>query len=318
MCRRDAGMIVRGAIHGVLVVDKPAGMTSHDVVARARRALREKRIGHTGTLDPMATGVLPLVIGRATRLASMLSGAAKTYDAAVRLGCATDTYDATGRVTGHADAPVAADMDIPAPEGITTPMIGAALARFRGSFAQTPPSFSAKKIGGVASYTLARRQQEVTPAPVTVTVSALDLLGYDAGLVRVRVTASAGFYVRSLAHDLGVVLGCGGHLASLRRTRAGAFTDAQAVALDTIEGEGEGAAARVIPMEDLLLEVPAVRLTERGAQRAGHGNAVGPGDFDGQAPALPGRVRLMDPGGRLLGLAESRPGGLLQPVVVLV
>jgi tRNA pseudouridine55 synthase len=306
-------------MHGVLVVDKPAGMTSHDVVARARRALREKRIGHTGTLDPMATGVLPLVLGRATRLASMLSGASKTYEAGVRLGCATDTYDAMGRVAGHPDAAVAASLTIPAPETLAPADVEAALERFRGTYHQTPPPFSAKKIGGVASYTLARRQQAVALAAVPVTVSELVLVHYRDGLATVRVTASAGFYVRSLAHDLGVALGCGAHLARLRRTRAGAFTEGQAVALEAIEGEGPEAATRVIPMQELLPDVPAARLTERGASRAGHGNALRPEDLEGPVPALSGgRIRLLDPQGRLLGLAEPRPGGLLQPVVVLV
>jgi tRNA pseudouridine55 synthase len=306
-------------MHGVLVVDKPAGMTSHDVVARVRRALREKRIGHTGTLDPMATGVLPLVIGRATRLASMLSGAAKTYEAGIRFGCATDTYDATGRVTGHPEGPVASTLGLPAPEGLEPDGVQAALEGFRGSYEQAPPPFSAKKIGGVAAYKLARRQQQVAPAPVPVTVSDLVLLGYRDGLATVRVTASAGFYVRSLAHDLGAALGCGAHLASLRRTRAGPFAEAQAVPLETVEAEGVAAASRIIPMDALLEDLPAARLTERGAQRAGHGNAVGPGDLEGPAPALPGgRIRLLDGQGRLLGLAEPQPGGLLQPVVVLV
>jgi tRNA pseudouridine55 synthase len=302
---------------GVIVIDKPAGLTSHDVVARVRRALGEKRIGHTGTLDPMATGVLPLVIGRATRLASNLSGAAKTYEAGIRLGCATDTYDATGRVADRADAPLAAALDIPPPADVTTASIEAALGRFRGSYEQTPPPFSAKKVGGVAAYKLARRQQDVALTPVPVLVSELTLLGYLGGVATVRVTASAGFYVRSLAQDLGAALGCGAHLASLRRTRAGPFSEAVATPLETVVDEGPGAAARLIPIDDLLGDVPAVRLTERGARRAGHGNAVGPGDCEGPVPGA-GRVRLIDPQGRLLGLAEPRPGGLLQPVVVLV
>lgn len=306
-------------MHGVLIIDKPGGMTSHDVVARVRRALGEKRIGHTGTLDPMATGVLPLVLGRATRLASMLSGAAKTYEAGVRFGCATDTYDATGRVHGLPDVPTAAALDTPPPENLTTAGVQTVLDRFRGSYPQAPPPFSAKKIGGVAAYKLARRQQAVSPAPVEVTVTELALLDYRDGLARLRVTASAGFYVRSLAHDLGLALGCGAHLASLRRTRAGPFADTQAVPLATVEAEGAAAEGRLIPMDRLLEDVPAARLSERGARRAGHGKALGPEDVDGPLPATgAGRVRLLDGQGRLLGLAEPRPGGLLQPVVVLV
>lgn len=307
-------------MHGVLVIDKPEGPTSHDVVAVARRALREPRIGHTGTLDPMATGVLPLVIGRATRLASMLSGASKTYEAGVRFGCATDTYDATGRVMGDPGARVASDVVLPEPAGLTREGIAAALAAFKGSFEQAPPPYSAKKIGGVASYTLARRRQGVRPAPVRVTVEDLGLVEYEAGVATLRVTASAGFYVRSLAHDVGAALGCGAHLASLRRTRAGEFTLAGAMSLEALTARGGEVAAHLIPIDALLASVPAARLTAEGARRAGHGGAVGPGSLAGTVPACaPGaRVRLLDPEGRLLGLAEPRPGGLLQPVVVLV
>lgn len=304
---------------GVLVIDKPAGPTSHDVVALVRRALGEKRIGHTGTLDPMATGVLPLVVGRATRLASLLSGADKTYEAAVRFGCATDTYDATGRVAGDPEAPVASTLEIGSPEGLTVTAIEAALPRFRGTYEQTPPQYSAKKIGGVASYTLARRKLDVAPAPVHVTVHELVLIGYEEGLATVRVTATAGFYVRSLAHDLGAALGCGGHLAALRRTRAGSFTLDAAVPLEIVQQEGADAGRRLIPLDQLLPDVPAARLTEGGARRAGHGAAVGPVDIaEAAAGAGGGRVRLLDAGGHLLGLAEPRPGGVLQPVVVLV
>lgn len=301
---------------GVLVVDKPEGPTSHDVVAVARRALRERRIGHTGTLDPMATGVLPLVIGKATRLASMLSGAAKTYEATVRLGCATDTYDADGVVAGDTEDRQAASLTIPAPD-VPREEVEAALGRFRGPFEQAPPPYSAKKIGGVAAYKLARQQREVSPKPVSVVVTGLELLDYAGGLATVRVTASAGFYVRSLAHDLGRALGCGGHLASLRRTRSGVFTLDDAVPLSDLLDGRQGAAERIVPMDRLLPDLPAARLTASGAKRAGHGNPVSPVDIAEPGPRGV-RVRLLAPDGRLLGLGEPRPGGLLQPVVVLV
>lgn len=319
-------------MNGVLVVDKPAGCTSHDVVARVRRALGESRIGHTGTLDPFATGVLPLVIGRATRLASMLSGADKQYDAGVRLGYATDTYDSTGveqAGTGSsalaATTHVRADDGIPlraAPHGIDSGGIEAALAAFRGTYLQTPPKFSAKKIDGVAAHRRARRNEDLEMKPVSVSVSELVLVDYTDGLARLRVTATAGFYVRSLAHDLGAALGCGAHLESLRRTRAGEFALDEAVPLEQIQAEGSAAGARLLPLERLLQEVPAVRLTERGARRASHGNALGPEDLTDAVAAARAdvgvRLRLLDGAGMLLGVAEARAAGLLHPVIVLV
>jgi tRNA pseudouridine55 synthase len=301
---------------GVLIIDKPAGPTSHDVVARVRRALRTRRIGHTGTLDPLATGVLPLVIGRATRLASLLSGAEKEYDAGVRLGAATETYDAADRIGSPPEPPA----------GIDAGQIDAALARFRGGFDQSPPSYSAKKIGGVAAYTLARRKTPVQPEAVSVTVGHLSLESYERGLVRLRVAASAGFYVRSLAHDLGKELGCGAYLETLRRVRAGAFQEDAAIPLDHVEAAGAAAARWIVPIERLLPHVPAVVLNDRGARRAAHGNELGPEDLvepasvsvPDNAASSAARWRLFDGGGVLLGIAESRSGGVLHPVIVLV
>lgn len=304
-------------MNGVLVVDKPAGPTSHDVVARVRRALGTPRVGHTGTLDPLATGVLPLVIGSATRLASLFSGAEKEYDAAVRLGEATETYDAARRL-GPPPAP---------PDGIDGARVEAALDEFRGSYLQSPPPYSAKKIQGVPAYKLARRNEPVQPRAVQVTVPHLALLSYDGGLVRLRVRCSAGFYVRSLAHDLGGRLGCGGHLETLRRIRAGTFDEAMSAPLDTIEARGIEAGRWLIPLGQLLPHVPAVVLNERGVRRATHGNELAPGDME-RPPGLaeqpadragdPGRWRLLDGAGMLLGIAEMRLGGVLHPVIVLV
>jgi tRNA pseudouridine55 synthase len=321
-------LTTQDVLSGLLVVDKPVGPTSHDVVARARRALGTRRIGHTGTLDPNATGVLPLVIGRATRLASMLSGTEKEYDAGIRLGIATDTYDAAERSA----APPAP------PSGIDRAIVDAALDGFRGTYLQAPPPYSAKKIGGVPAYKLARRNEPVQPRAVTVTVTRLTLESYDEGLARVRVSASAGFYVRSLAHDLGAQLGCGAHLETLRRVRAGAFGEALSVPLEVIEQEGHGASRRLIPVEGLLPDMPAVVLTERGARRASHGNELSIEDLAGplpvavtsfwsaacddsgatEAPSSSPRCRLVDGAGTLVGIAEIGRGGLLHPVIVLV
>jgi tRNA pseudouridine55 synthase len=283
------------------------------VVARARRALGTSRIGHTGTLDPLATGVLPLVVGRATRLATLLSGADKEYEAAVRLGLATETYDAA-----HLTGPPP-----PAPSGITTEAIEAALHEFRGTYQQLPPAYSAKKIKGVPAYKLARRNEAVQPAAVTVTVHNLTLLSYTDGLATLRVTSGAGFYVRSLAHDLGVRLGCGAHLERLRRTRVGAFDESAAVTLQAVEEAGTRASQWLLPLGMLLHHLPEVVLNERGVRRATHGNDVAPEDLaDTARPAATlaagERWRLLDQAGTLLGIAERGPAGLLHPVIVLV
>jgi tRNA pseudouridine55 synthase len=316
-------------MNGVLVVDKPAGPTSHDVVARVRRLIGIRRIGHTGTLDPLATGVLPLVVGRATRLASLLSGADKEYVASVRFGAVTDTYDADPWVT--ADAPTGTSfMRSPPPyepPGVSEAAIAAVLPEFLGEGWQVPPPFSAKKVEGVRAYTRARRQEQVAMRPVRVTVHRAHLEAYAGGLARIRLVCSAGFYVRSFAHDLGQRLGCGAYLEGLRRTRAGDFTLEQAVSLSSLEGEGTLAAARLIPMPQLLPAIPAVVLNERGARRASHGNSLGADDVtEGVLPlseplpdGAPGsRIKLLDGTGALIGIGEVRAGGILHPVVVLV
>lgn len=294
---------------GVLVVDKPSGPTSHDVVARARTALKERRIGHTGTLDPLATGVLPLVIGRATRLAQFLSAGAKTYDATVRLGVETDTYDGAGRVV--AEHPVDAD-------AVTAERLEQCLAAFRGTHAQAPPPYSAKKVGGVRAYELARKSEAVALDPVTMTVHDLHLLGVEGETLRLRVTASAGFYVRTLAHDLGAALGTGGCLTALRRIRSGDFGLDQAVPLDDIERSPAAAAALVIPLDSLLTAMPSIRLTPDGCRRAAHGAPIRAEDLVPPSATSHELVRLLDAGGHLLAVARRpRGGATLHPLVVL-
>ena len=302
-------------VDGVLVIDKPSGPTSHDVVARARRALQEKRIGHTGTLDPLATGVLPLVVGRATRLASFLSSGEKSYEARVRLGSATASYDAAERLLAGEPPP-------PAPD-LVTEQVANALQAFAGTYLQAPPPYSAKKIGGVAAHRLARRDTPVQPEPVTVTVSELELGGYQDGLALVKVTATAGFYVRSLAHELGARLSCGGHLEGLRRVRAGTFTLANAVPLETVESEGSAARLRMLPLEALLPDFPAVRLNDRGERRVSHGNSVSFEDVASGIDQFAGtaehpHVRLLTASGTLMAIAQPAPGGVLRPTIVLV
>ena len=311
-------------MNGALIVDKPLGPTSHDVVARVRRAIGISRIGHTGTLDPLATGVLPLVVGRATRLAQFLSGDDKEYLAGVRLGAATPTYDAEDRMGRDEAGNLVLARGVEARPDVSEAALRQALDTFTGTFSQTPPPFSAKKIAGTPAYQLARARQPVDVTPVPVTVRELELLAYDDGLARLRLVSSSGFYVRSLAHDLGQRLGCGAHLETLRRTRAGAFGEALAVPLRVIEEEGSAAAARLLPMEALLPGLPRVVVNERGARRAAHGNALGVGDLaDGAPPGPPGgtapeTVRVVDPAGTLLAIGRNGAGGVLHPVVVLV
>jgi tRNA pseudouridine55 synthase len=258
---------------GLLVIDKPAGLTSHDVVARVRRVLGARRVGHTGTLDPSATGVLPLVLGRATRLARFVTAADKSYEAVVRLGVETDTYDTEGRIIGSAF-----DGQLPSVEEIER-----ALGRFRGTFLQQPPAFSAKRIAGSHSYELARsrrsdavaRENQASldavlpaalpkPEPVEVSVHSLELLQVDAQCARLQITCSAGFYVRTLAHDLGHLLGTGAHLMALRRTRSGDYAVEDAIALAEVERPGDGvriAAEAIVPLSRMLPRLQTLTLS---------------------------------------------------------
>jgi tRNA pseudouridine55 synthase len=200
-------------MNGVLIIDKPAGLTSHDVVNRVRRLLNQGSVGHLGTLDPMATGVLPLVIGNFTRLAQFYVSSEKTYEGTVRFGFCTDTYDAEGEPTSE-----------PKPVSLSREELEAAIDKFRGVIEQIPPPFSAKKVKGVPAYKLARKQKEVKLAPVQVEIKELEVLGVDVDRMRFRARVASGTYMRSVAHDLGQVMACGAHLESLRRTAVAEFT----------------------------------------------------------------------------------------------
>jgi tRNA pseudouridine55 synthase len=303
-------------LDGALLLDKPSGPTSHDIVAFARRVLKTSRVGHTGTLDPMATGLLVLLVGHGTRMSQFLVTDEKEYLADVRLGLATPTYDAQSR---DADFRLTAAATNIGGTRLQPEDLDRVLDAFRGTFMQMPPPFSAKKIEGVPAYKKARKNEPVELKPVEVTVRALEALPGDPSdpmLVRLRVVSSSGFYVRSLAHDLGQRLGCGAHLEGLRRTRAGRFRIEDARTLDAFERTGETC---LIPMNTLLADLPAARLTEEGARRAGHGNSLAPHHL---AEGIPGggpgtKVRLLDPAGEVLGIGEGRPDGLLHPLVVL-
>jgi tRNA pseudouridine55 synthase len=305
------------SLHGVLVVDKPAGLTSHDVVAAARRLTGERRIGHTGTLDPMATGVLPLAIGRATRLARFLLSSDKEYDAAIRFGVTTDSYDSTGVETGRTNRAPSYDELV---RGLQT---------LSGSYLQMPPPHSAKKVGGRRAYELARASEPVELRPVPVTVSRLHLAGYEDGVASVTLTCSAGFYVRSFAHALGDIVGTGACLEALRRTRSGSFQIAGSVPLEMLADPGRVRAA-LVDLDDLLPDLPAVAVTSRGREHVLHGRELGPGDYS-PAPvgaASPDKaptdipvewVRLVDEQGALVAMATpgSAPASL-HPSVVLI
>ena len=327
---------------GVLVVDKPSGITSHDVVAVARRALGERSIGHTGTLDPMATGVLPLACGKATRLARFLSASTKDYDATIRFGVTTDTYDITGTRTAEG------------PARPTRAAVEAALAALSGAYDQMPPPYSAKKVAGRRAYTMARRDEPVVLRAVPVRVTRAALLAFDGDTAAVTITCSSGFYVRSFAHELGRMVGTGACLDALRRTRSGDFTLAAAVPFDLLAAPPgppqperlHQLTAFLLRPEALLPELPSVRLTAEGVAWASHGRDLGPAQWLDRARLdetaagreasekeergasereTPGTaetkrwVRLLDAHGALVAVAS--PGateGALHPSVVLI
>jgi tRNA pseudouridine55 synthase len=315
-------------MNGVLVVDKPLGLTSHDVVAAARRALKERAIGHTGTLDPLATGVLPLACGKATRLVRFLTASEKTYEAQIRFGTATNSYDLAGEVTNTS------------PERPGRPELEAALAATLGEQLQTPPVFSAKRIDGRRAYELARQDLPVAMVPARVTIVACELLGWTGEEATVRLTCSAGFYVRSFAHDLGLALGSCACLAGLRRTHAGAFTLDQAVTMETLVGGAAEAAvapalvAAIIPLAQLLPGVPAVGVLPEAMSRVRNGRYLEPHHVQPVATPVPNRpagpsdpervwppawTRLLNPEGDLIGMAQPGPvPGSLHPAVVLI
>lgn len=253
----------------MLPVDKPTGPTSHDVVAMARRALRTRRIGHTGTLDPFASGVLVLCVGRATRLAEYLTGMDKQYDAVARLGVDTDTLDREGEVVGSSDAW----------KGLSVRAIEDALSEQVGDIEQIPPQYSAKKIDGEAMHRRARRGEHVDLPPVPVRIHMLEVVDVRLPEVEFRVHCSSGTYVRCIARDLGAALGCGAHLTSLRRTAVGPFGDDIALPADRFDDDEAVAAARVEPV-DALAHLTRVVVDERTADRIRNGQ----------------RIRVADPG----------------------
>jgi tRNA pseudouridine55 synthase len=308
-------------MHGVLVIDKPPGVTSHDVVNDMRRILHERRIGHTGTLDPFATGVLVILVGRATRLAQFLSGLEKEYEAVIRLGYATDTGDVTGK-------PIeTSEHESRAAGGWSVQQIEAALASLRGDIDQVPPMYSAKKQGGRKLYELARRGEEVERAPVKVCIHAFERLNPVADLVKdnldgtfdleVRVACSAGTYIRTLAEDFGKQLGVGAHVAELRRTRVGDFSiqDASKIADVKVSVGEEALGTIMLPNDVALARLPFVDLGDDDVRRVQNGMPV---QVSSTSWANGERVRIRDHNGVLIAVGEfDAASGLLRPSVVL-
>ena len=291
---------------GLLVLDKPTGISSHGAVQRLRRLTGVKKIGHLGTLDPLGTGVLPMVIGRATRLARFFGHHHRVYEAVIRFGFSTDSYDADGEPVSE-----------PKQVQVTREQIENMLPRFRGRLMQTPPPISAKKIDGVPAYKLARMNKPVELEPVEIEVHAFDLLEVENARARVRVSCSTGTYMRSLAHDLGCEMGLGAHVETLRRLAMGALTieDARTVEqLEQLRDDGMLADA-LLPPETLLPELPAERVDAATAARIAHGRDFRISAFgDGKGAKL---VKAIAPDGRLLAIAEARLPLLYHPIVVL-
>ena len=275
-------------MNGIVIVDKPQGWTSQDVTARLRRVFQTRRIGHGGTLDPMATGVLPVFVGRATRGVEFFEHAHKTYETVLQLGITTDTEDITGTVLEEK------------PVVITPQQVEAALSQFRGEIRQIPPMYSAIKIGGKKLYNLARQGKEVERPARVVTIHRLDLLGIGGNHIRLRVHCSKGTYIRTLCKDIGAALGCGGCMAELRRIAAGDYTLAEAVSLaDLIENQNPGQFLRGV--DTLFSQYPAVTLTEKQALRCRNGNSF-------SVTLEDGTYRAYDQTGEFLMLAKAESG----------
>ena len=289
---------------GFLVVDKPAGWTSHDVVDRVRRWFGTRRVGHLGTLDPQATGVLPIAVREATKLIPFVPGDPKVYRGVIRLGIETDTLDGDGREVSRHAGPLPSETEV-----------RAAMASFPGEHEQVPPMFSAVKQGGVPLYRLARRGEQVERAPRKVRIDAFSLLAYRPPDAEVEVTCSPGTYVRVLAAELGSQLGCGAFLHSLCRLRSGPFDLAQAAPFEALAAEAErGAIGARLLRPAAALGLAIVRLTPEDARRVLHGSALPTGG----APRTVGeRVAALDPTGALLAILEVAPDRRLRPLRVL-
>ncbi len=289
-------------MNGVVIIDKPSGLTSHDVVNRVRRILGQRAVGHLGTLDPSATGVLPIVLGNLTRLAQFYVHSEKTYEGVIRFGFATDTYDADGEpTTPHQEAHIKLDE------------VRALAARFQGIIEQMPPPFSAKKIAGVPAYKLARKKQEVELKPVPVEIKEFEILGTTADQATFRARVASGTYIRSVAHEMGQKLGCGAHLAALRRTAVAEFTIEEAhslQALETAMQQGSVESLLVHPRK-LVPQLPSVTADQESAALIRSGRAVNLPEMS-RAP----QVKVFAGQRDLIAIATRIAGTLFHPKIV--
>jgi tRNA pseudouridine55 synthase len=275
-------------VDGIVIVDKPSGWTSQDVVSKLRGVFKTRRIGHGGTLDPMATGVLPVFVGRATRAVEFFEHAEKTYEATLRLGISTDTEDITGEVLEEK------------PVNVTEEQFLETLNRFRGEIFQIPPMYSAIKINGQKLCDLARKGREVERKPRPVTIYALDCLSFEGQTAKLRIHCSKGTYIRTLCKDIGEALGCGGCMESLRRVTAGEYEISQAVTMETLVN-AEDPGIFLLPTDSLFASYPAVTLTEKQTLRCRNGNAF-------SVSLKPGTYRAYSPEGEFLMLAKVEDG----------
>ena len=278
-------------MNGIVIIDKPQNWTSQDVVSKLRGVLHTKRIGHGGTLDPMATGVLPVFVGRATRAVEFFEHAEKTYEARLRLGIHTDTEDITGKVLEEK------------PVSVTREELEEALTHFRGEIQQVPPMYSALKLGGQKLCDLARKGKEVERKSRTVTIFSLELLDFDGEVATLRIHCSKGTYIRTLCKDIGEKLGCGGCMATLRRVSAGSYTIEEAVPLQTLV-EAEDPEGFLMPVDSMFLQYPRVTLTAKQELRCRNGNSFSVAIEDGT-------YRAYSQAGEFLMLAKVQDGTML-------
>jgi len=293
-------------VDGAIVVDKPEKLTSHDVVNRVRRLAGTRRVGHLGTLDPIATGVLPMLIGRATRLARFFSAGEKLYEARIRFGWATETYDREG-----------AAVSTPVEPSFTRRDLDATLQCFRGSYRQTPPPFSAKKVAGTPAYRLARQQIAVQLEPVEVEVYDLELMEFSGDVARIRLRCSPGTYVRAIAHELGQRLGCGAFIDALRRTGSGEFQENQARTLDELQELARAGRLNdaLIPAVSLLPQFPTTSVDAATAVHIRQGRDFRLSPFIARDGAK--YVKAVDPQGELIAIGEARLPCVYHPILVL-